>query len=304
MSPNKQTIPDDEIDLREIILKLWKEKYLILIITLVFTVAGYIYGTLKPKAYQATITLREAPVSIFKKYERFFSSQQQPPPPPLPQISLALNYNQNFMSNLLSLDNLVKFVDQNKKIDEFKSYLKTKNIKTRAYFNGKFQYFDGKKNKLQNQYALNFSSPLPGPEFLNDYIIYTKKVTVDEFKKELIESVRIEIEIYDQNLETALSINLENPILKSFAEGNSVVNEPSALFYKGSKVLSQQKLYLMTLLKEIDNFTLNYNPILEQSSNTTLKTVTYSPGILMAIAFALGLFFSFIFIYIRSMFAR
>ena len=77
MNPNNQTIHDDEIDLREIILTLWKEKYLILIITLVFTVAGYIYGNLQPKVYQTTITLRDAPTLIFKKYELFISFQQQ-----------------------------------------------------------------------------------------------------------------------------------------------------------------------------------------------------------------------------------
>ena len=45
MNPNNQTIPDDEIDLKEIILTLWKEKYLILIITLAFTIGGYIWDT-------------------------------------------------------------------------------------------------------------------------------------------------------------------------------------------------------------------------------------------------------------------
>ena len=75
----------------------------------------------------------------------------------------------------------------------------------------------------------------------------------------------------------------------------------SFLFYKGSKVLSQQKGYLEELLKETDNFTLNYNPILEQASKPTL--VTKSANSPMAIAFALGLFVSFVFIFIRSIFA-
>ena len=297
MNPNKQTIPDDDIDLREIILTLWKEKYLILIITLVFTAAGYIYGTLQPKVYQTTITLRNAPVLMFKKYESFlsaFSSQQQ-------QITVSSSYNQNLKLNLISLDNLVNFVEQNKKIDEFKSYLKTNNIKTSAYFRGKFQQVADKK-KLTDQYTLNFSIQLPGTEFLNDYIIFTKQVSVDEFKKQLKKIILNEIEIYDQNLKIAKKINLENPILKSFAEGNSVVNEPQALFYKGSKVLSQQKFYLEKKLKEIDNYTFNYNPILEQASNPTLATK--SPSNFMVTAFALGLFFSFIVIFIRSMFIR
>ena len=61
--------------------------------------------------------------------------------------------------------------------------------------------------------------------------------------------------MYRQNLEIAKEINLENPILKSFSEGHSVVNEPTALFYKGSKVISLQKLHLEKLLKQTENFT-------------------------------------------------
>ena len=152
MKRNKQTIPDDEIDLREIILTLWKEKYLILIITLVFTIGGYVYGTLQPKVYQTTISLFHAPANVFKKYELFIP---------------ASNFNQKFKLNLSSLDNLVNFVEQNKKIDEFKSYLKTNNIKTRDYFKGKFQPVTDNKDKLTTQYALNFSSPLIGAEFLS-----------------------------------------------------------------------------------------------------------------------------------------
>ena len=105
------------------------------------------------------------------------------------------------------------------------------------------------------------------------------------------ERIKNEIEIYDQNLEIAKTINLEKPILKSFPQGNTIVNEPEALFYKGSKVLFLQKSYLEVLLKEIDNNTLNYNHILKQASSPVL--LTKSASIFMAIAFALGLFFSF-----------
>ena len=126
------------------------------------------------------ITLRDAPVFIFKKYDSFISTQQQQQQQ---QISLASNFNQDLKLNLSSIDNLVNFVEQNKKIDEFKSYLKTNNIKTRAYFSNKLQPVTDKKKKFTNQYTLNFSIPLPGTEFLNDYIIYTKKVLVDEFKE-------------------------------------------------------------------------------------------------------------------------
>jgi len=110
MKRNNQTLPNDEIDLREIILTLWKEKFLILVTTLIFTVTGYIYGTLQPKVYQTTIVLREAPEAVFDKYRSFISTQQQQ------QTYITSNFNQEFKLNLLSLDHLKKFVEQSEKL--------------------------------------------------------------------------------------------------------------------------------------------------------------------------------------------
>jgi hypothetical protein len=81
-----------------------------------------------------------------------------------------------------------------------------------------------------------------------------------------------------------------------------VVNEPNALFYKGTKVLTQKIIYLNKLLNETKNLTLDYNPFLEQASSGSL--ITKSPIIFAAIALLLGLFFSLMMIFIRSMMHR
>ena len=44
MNLKNKIIPDYEIDLKKIILRLWIEKYLIQIITITFVAKGYIYG--------------------------------------------------------------------------------------------------------------------------------------------------------------------------------------------------------------------------------------------------------------------
>ena len=77
MKSKNEIILNDEIDLREIILSLWKHKLLILIITLFFTVAGYIYSNFQPKAYQTTVTIQEAPDIVFKKYSNLFPTRQK-----------------------------------------------------------------------------------------------------------------------------------------------------------------------------------------------------------------------------------
>ncbi|WP_166253991.1 Wzz/FepE/Etk N-terminal domain-containing protein [Marinobacter salicampi] len=48
---------DDEIDLRELFLTLWREKWLILVITLLFGVASAAYALLQPDIYTAKVVL-------------------------------------------------------------------------------------------------------------------------------------------------------------------------------------------------------------------------------------------------------
>jgi LPS O-antigen subunit length determinant protein (WzzB/FepE family) len=308
MKSKNQTLSDDEIDLKEIILTLWKEKFLILIITLIFTVAGFIYGTLKPKVFETLITLRLAPEVLFEKYRPFIAIQQQQQQQQQQQISIASNFNKMFKLNLLSFDSLTNFVEQNKKLDEFKSYLKKNNIDVRSYFRGEYRLepviVPKKKNKYfkENQYSLILSKSLPYDEFLNDYFIFIKKKTESEFKEEMIDKIVVEIEIYKQNLEIAKKIDLQNPMLKSIAEGYSSTAEPNALFYKGSKVLSQQLIYLEKLLEETKKLNLNYNPILEKASSPIIES--QSIVIFISFAFFLGLFLSLIFIFLKSFFFK
>ncbi len=77
-----------------------------------------------------------------------------------------------------------------------------------------------------------------------------------------------------------------------------MVNEPYALFYKGTKVLTQKITYLNKILNETKNLTLDYNSILEQASRGSL--IAKSPIIYATIALLLGLSFSLIAIFIKS----
>ena len=196
MNTTNRTYADDQIDLKEIVLTLWKEKFIILIITLIFTVAGYIYGTLQPKIYQVTITLRDVPEGIFEKYKNLIGKEK---------LS-STEFNNEFKINLASLNNLLSFVKQNKKLDEFKSYLKTNNIETEDYFWNKLKTTTGKNSTL-NQYSFTFSKPFPAKDFLSDYIFYTKQITENEFNKQYKDYIETEVEIYKQNLEIAKKLS-------------------------------------------------------------------------------------------------
>ena len=55
-----QNYPDDEIDLRELFLTLWRGKWLVLATTVIFVAAGVAYAFYKPEIYQASVLLAPA----------------------------------------------------------------------------------------------------------------------------------------------------------------------------------------------------------------------------------------------------
>lgn len=179
---------------------------------------------------------------------------------------------------------LRNFLTQSEKFSEFKSYIKTDN----------FKFLKNKKISRFYTLTFTFSKPLPGKDILNNYVIYTKQITKDMFFLKLIPVIENEIKIYNQNIEATKIINLENP----HPQVGVNVNDPTTFFYKGSKVLNLQKLYFEQSLEQIENFTLNYNPIFEQDLAPTL--ITRQSFVYMAASFFIGLFFSLIIIFIRS----
>lgn len=291
MRRNHQAFPNVKIDLQEIILTLWKEKFLIIMITLTFTVAGYIYDKYSPqtKFYQTTITLREAPENLFVSI--LFSSIKQP------EIFNASNFNKEFKLEFNSSDNLRNFVEQNKKLDEFRSYLKTNRIDTVYYFKDKLK----RDTDNQNQYTLTFSKPLPGKDFLYDYSIYTMKIVKSKFLEMLITGIKNRVEVLNQNLDIAIKIDLSEPIIKSLNSSNFVVNVPEELFYQGYKVLATKIFYLEKMLNQPNDKFLDYNFFLNRASNLNLIIIK---SYIVNLMFIAGFFSSFIIIFIRSIISK
>jgi LPS O-antigen subunit length determinant protein (WzzB/FepE family) len=287
---------NNEIDLYELMRQLWKQKIIILLTSLFFLAAGYLYGTLQPKIYKTEIILREADSSLFKSYDILLNKEQQQKQQQQQQ-GIVAQFNEEVKLKLLSLDTLIQFVENNNKISNFKNHLKEKDISVKKYFKGKFQLVVDKKN-IQNRYSLAYSPPLPGEIFLNDYILFAQQQALITFKDRLIKLIIAEIDLYNQQLKIADSINLKNPILKSVGESDIVFNELNTLFYKGSIVLSQEIFYLNKILSKTKDLTLDYNPILEQASYAVL--ISASPEIFAFIAFFFGLFLSSIIILIRN----
>ena len=273
----------EEIDLKEVLLILWKSKFFFLIITSMFMAIGFLYSFSQPKLYQSTITVREAHDEIFYIYDKIFNKDKN-------KESYADKFNKDFQLNLLSLDNLEAFIKQNKKLDTLNSYLKENKKDVRKLFYNKLLPLVDKVNKGQNQYILTYPKSLLYENFLNDYVIYIGKITEKNFKLKFDYIFLSEMKIVDNNLIIAQKINIENPI----------DNKSGDLFYEGYKVLSQKKSFLKELMSEEKNIFLNYNPILEKALVLELKPFSKSPVLIMVVSFIAGFFFSIIYAIIRN----
>jgi LPS O-antigen subunit length determinant protein (WzzB/FepE family) len=204
------------------------------------------------------------------------------------------------ISNLSSVDTLLRFVENNNKIDDFKNHLREKGISPANYFKGKFQKVLVMNQIVPNKYSLTYSKPLPAETFLNDYIIFVHQQTLAEIKKEIIQNILVQINLHEENLKMAELVGLQNPILQSNNE--ILINEPDALFYDGTKVLQQKIIHLNNLLTKAKNFKLDYNPILEKSSSSVSLL---KPSIFyVTISFVFSLFLSFVGIYLKLIFKK
>ena len=298
MKQNKQLLIDNEIHLGSIIKKLWKEKILIFSISLFFVLIGYLLSNKleseRLQIYKAKITIRELPIYLIDRFKPYIKEQASQ------KYRNVSFFDYDYMVNFTSVDNLIQFAEQNKDIGEFKTYLKNKNIDLRNFFIGKLENFTvTTQGIIKNTFFLTFEGPLQGEKFLNDYAIYIKNKTEADFKKHLIKSISDEINTLEQNLVIAEKINLKEPILK---EVGNIINiyQSSRLFYDGTIILSQKLIYLKELYNQAKQLKLDYDPILEKASPAYLSQSPYNKKKLIVIFGLLGLFCSFIVIFIKS----
>jgi LPS O-antigen subunit length determinant protein (WzzB/FepE family) len=296
MKKNNSYLADDEIDLGDLVRTLWREKILILSITVICGLLGYLYSSFKPEEFKTEIILKNPPPQLFEPYAHIFTNNNNNNNN---NNNIASQFISDFKLKILSLDNLETFVEESRDLDIFKKYLKSKNLYTKEYFASKLGEAKEKNIIIPNTYFLVFEKKLlDGNIFLNNYAEYVKKKNISEFKKNLKLTIQNRINNTADALETAKLINLENPILNSIDRQSQVVNEPEALFYKGTKVLAQSIIIDQKLLQKLENDQFNYNPILDKG--ITLKINTISSYAFVAIGLFIGLFLSCIIIFFKS----
>ena len=297
----KKNIPysaDNEIELSDIIKSLWRQKILILSITIISGLFGYLFASFQTLNFKTEIKLKNPPSQLFEPYNYLMINNNNNNNSNSNNNNIFGQFISNFNLNFLSLDNVEIFVQESRSLDNFKRYLKSKNITAKQYFGGKLGEVKEKNIIISNKYFLLFEEKLDGDIFLNNYAEFIKKKNIVEFKKNLKLAIENKIYSYEEALEIAKLLNIEIPLFKSINNQIFVAIEPEVLFYKGSKALSQDIINLKKLLQKLENDQFNYNLILDKASSPVLQTVSVSK--IFVSALTLGFLLSLVIIFLKN----
>lgn len=279
----------------QIINKIWKEKLLIFLISIVFSLLSYLLSFNYQPKYSTELTINEAPISLFAQYRKIIPNKDS--------FQIRDLFNSILEKNFLTTDNLILFINQSTELDSFKKLLISKNITLEQYFkNNKLLL---KKNEKNDTFLLIHSIELQGEFFFKNYSQYVKNISVDEIKKTLKTFLEIEID----NLKNEMSrLSNKKKYYEKFIIDNNLkdsniyefyLKEASNFFLQEENLLIEfNKISLLNDQLKNDNF--DYKIIKKISSNQNEKE-NYQISIkfsLMGLIF--GLFLSIVFIFLKN----
>ncbi len=295
----------DEIDLSALIRRLWKEKILILIFSIVCMLLFYLYTLTFDKEFKTEITIKDPDYEVLKKYDKFISYKKNINTIESDKIKIEVNVATKFIDdfnlNLLSLDNLENFLQQSKGLDDFKVFLKKRNTSAQKYFGGyRFGELKEKNKTIYNRYFLIFPKELEGTIFLNNYVQFTKNKTKGEFINKIRIAIYVHLTEYEENFQIAKQIGIENPVMKfSESSANNFFLDTKSSYLEGTKVLSQKIIYIKQFLSDLERNQFDYDPILDKASVIS-KVAPFYQLLYILGGFVFGFFLSLIIIFFRD----
>ena len=304
MSPSNNKYPNKEIDLREIISFLWKQKILIIIISTFFSAAAYLYNIQQPKVYEAEIQIKYADKILLKPYfDRGIISQ----------MSEGQLYNSNFYKLITSNKNFREFLNNN---NHYKSLVLKYYNNIENYFNKNFRATLNKqkldKGGLPDVFRLKFTKSLDGSNLLSEYIVFSKKKADQFYSGRLVFLYKNKIDLYEERLQVSKTLAIENEgnISKinqhkdviEMTKSSTIVSRTfnyDLLYLKGEKVLKEEINLLKKNLKNVRDLTLDFYPIVN-SPLPIPKMISIKPQFYALVGLVLGFFFSIAVIFLRS----
>jgi|694.fasta_scaffold81057_2 LPS O-antigen subunit length determinant protein (WzzB/FepE family) len=299
MKKNNIYFTDDEIDFVAIFRILWKDKILIFIVSLLFCISAYLYAYNSPPKYKEVIIIKdpgEKALEIFKDIYlknslHDFNYRKNKSNLEFTQ-EISTEFTKEFDYNILDLNNLAHFVEQSKKLDNFKEFLKKENITIKEYFNYKNNFVQiTKKNdplKKETIYSVFMLHLKYDNSFFDDYVEFIKNKVVKNFKDNLNREIEYSIKLWDMSLQLAEHANLESSL-----KDQSIFLDDTK-FFLGTTIIKKIIEDKKKLAAELVNRQLNYNPIIYKSNSIIFsKSLTLYALVGLVVGFFLSLIIIF-----------
>jgi hypothetical protein len=188
-------------------------------------------------------------------------------------------------------------------IDQLKSHLKKNNITLDEHFNNSLTLKENNEETNTKELSLTLQKPFANDDILEEYVLYVKKYTENSIKQQLQRKIISIIDTYERNLSVAIKMGLDEPVLIEKSDMNFLFLDQISdysLFYLGQVVLREKIEIYRKYLKSLEDFSLDYNPILKktfkQISTSKSSIKPYKSPFVMAF---IGLLFSFMIMYIK-----
>ena len=130
---SKTHMNDDEIDLTEIFKKLWKEKVLIIGLSLLFGVLAYGIGTLIPKKFEASAKINAPSIIEFQKFKIVYDILGKTNEELVNLQNFKVDFYNNFKNEVFSVSNFANFLQQQEDTKAFLTLLQNKNSTVSQY---------------------------------------------------------------------------------------------------------------------------------------------------------------------------
>jgi hypothetical protein len=237
----KKTTLLDDVNIDELFKKLWKEKFLILITTVIFSLLFHLlfhfYYSNETKKLRTEIVIQNPPTYLFFEYDKFYKHY------------LGQDFFNIFITdlrfNLLSQSNLENFLGHNNAFQHL-DFLNEKIDKNKYA-----KYLQLTTNK-ENKYFLIFPEGVNGKSLLSDYVDYTKNMTLRQSKNK--------IKIILKKISSSMISDLEISKNSQFLSLQSHSNELD-IFYD-PKILSNRIIVLNSLIARLDKENFDYDIVL------------------------------------------
>jgi hypothetical protein len=274
---NKSFPYNDEINISDIIRRLYKEKFLILFFTIIFGIIFSLLPNFSESKKNKIIFVLKDKTDLFQEYTIYLGFN----------YDTENNFNNQFQSELLKFENMNDFLKRDKDFEKFQKYFKQINTTSRKYFMETFGQATHQNKNIYNQFFF-FQSDVYTPTFFKNYIHFIKEKSFFQNKKFIQINLQNKLDRIDGILKT----------LDTSVGYEYTISEKKFLLVK----YNSEIIELERLLKKLENLKMDDDIISYMDDTVPLST---SPELLklnLHLGLIIGFFISLTIIFFKRNF--